>query len=109
MRAIIKYLAIVVLLFVCGEVTAQQMKERGLVRKGNREFKREQFEKSVDSYQRALQHDTTCFEAKYDLASALYRTERYDKAYHFVEETKPVEVVEEVEDAPTKNEKGEQR
>ena len=80
MRAIIKYLAIVVLLFVCGEVSAQQMKERGLVRRGNREFKREHFEKSVDSYQRALQHDSTCFEAKYDLASALYRTERYDKA-----------------------------
>ncbi|MBQ3026076.1 MAG: tetratricopeptide repeat protein [Alistipes sp.] len=56
------------------------MKERGLVRKGNRQFKREQFEKSVDSYQRALQHDSTSFEAKYDLASALYRTERYDKA-----------------------------
>ena len=73
-------MAIVVLLLVCGEVSAQQMRERGLVRKGNREFKREQFEKSVDSYQRALQHDTTCFEAKYDLASALYRTERYDKA-----------------------------
>ena len=80
MRAIVKYLAIVAMLFVCGEVSAQQMRERGLVRSGNRQFKREQFEKSVDSYQRALQHDSTCFEAKYDLASALYRTERYDKA-----------------------------
>ncbi len=79
MRAI-RYVAIVVLLLVCGEVSAQQMKERGLVRQGNRQFKREQFEKSVDSYQRALQHDSTSFEAKYDLASALYRTERYDKA-----------------------------
>ncbi len=29
----------------------------------------------------------------------------YDKAYHFVEETKPVEVVEEPEDEPTKNKK----
>ena len=29
----------------------------------------------------------------------------YYKAYHFVEETKPVEVVEEAEDEPTKNEK----
>ena len=73
-------MAIIVVLFVCGEVSAQQMKERGLVRSGNREFKREHFEKSVDSYQRALQYDSTCFEAKYDLASALYRTERYDKA-----------------------------
>ena len=80
MRAVTKYMVVALLLLVCGEVSAQQMRERGLVRKGNREFKREQFEKSVDSYQRALQHDSTCFEAKYDLASALYRTERYDKA-----------------------------
>ena len=81
MRGTIKYFVVVLLtLFVCGEVSAQQMKERGLVRKGNRQFKREQFEKSVDSYQRALQHDSTSFEAKYDLASALYRTERYEKA-----------------------------
>ena len=33
----------------------------------------------------------------------------YDRAYHFVEETKPVEVVEEEEDEPTKNEKEGQR
>jgi tetratricopeptide (TPR) repeat protein len=63
-----------------GEASAQKMKERSLVRQGNRQFKREHFEKSVDSYQRALQHDSTSFEAKYDLASALYRTERYEKA-----------------------------
>ena len=80
MRALVRYVAAALLLLVCGEVSAQQMKERGLVRSGNREFKREQFEKSVDSYQRALQHDSTCFEAKYDLASAFYRTERYEKA-----------------------------
>ena len=81
MRSVAKYIVVALLtLFVGGEVSAQQMKERGLVRKGNRQFKREQFEKSVDSYQRALQHDSTSFEAKYDLASALYRTERYEKA-----------------------------
>ena len=80
MRVVGKYIVIALLLLVCGKVSAQQMRERGLVRKGNRQFKREQFEKSVDSYQRALQHDSTSFEAKYDLASALYRTERYDKA-----------------------------
>lgn len=81
MRGIAKYIVVaLLLLLVCGEVLAQQMKERGLVRSGNRQFKREQFEKSVDSYQRALQYDSTSFEAKYDLASALYRTERYEKA-----------------------------
>ena len=80
MRGVVKYIVVAFLMLVYGEVSAQLMKERGLVRKGNREFKREHFEKSVDSYQRALQHDSTSFEAKYDLASALYRTERYDKA-----------------------------
>ena len=80
MRAIVKYMALVVALLLCGEVSAQQMRERGLVRRGNREFKHEKFEKSVDSYQEALKHDPNSFEAKYDLASALYRTERYDKA-----------------------------
>ena len=80
MRAVAKYMALVVALLLCSEVSAQKMKERGLVRQGNREFKREKFEKSVDSYQEALKHDPNSFEAKYDLASALYRTERYEKA-----------------------------
>ena len=80
MRGVVKYVIVALLMLICGEVSAQQMRERGLVRKGNREFKREKFEKSVDSYQEALKHDPNCFEAKYDLASALYRTERYDKA-----------------------------
>ena len=80
MRGVVRYVVVVLLMLICGEVSAQQMRERGLVRKGNREFKREKFEKSVDSYQEALKHDPNCFEAKYDLASALYRTERYDKA-----------------------------
>ena len=80
MRAIVCYVALVVGLLLGSEASAQQMKERGLVRRGNREFKREKFEKSVDSYQEALKHDPNSFEAKYDLASALYRTERYEKA-----------------------------
>ena len=80
MRAIAKYIVLVVALLLCSELSAQQMKERGLVRRGNREFRREKFEKSVDSYQEALKHDPNSFEAKYDLASALYRTERYEKA-----------------------------
>ena len=80
MRGFIKYIVLALLLCSLGEASAQKMKERSLVRQGNRQFKREHFEKSVDSYQRALQHDSTSFEAKYDLASALYRTERYEKA-----------------------------
>ncbi|MBE6173990.1 MAG: tetratricopeptide repeat protein [Rikenellaceae bacterium] len=75
-----RYIVVAILLVAVGEATAQRMPERGLVRRGNRQFKREHFEKSTDLYQRALQHDSTSFEAKYDLASAMYRTERYDSA-----------------------------
>ena len=62
------------------DVCAQQMPERSLVRRGNRSYDREKYEKSVDLYGRALEADPANFEAKYDLASALFRTERYDKA-----------------------------
>lgn len=81
MIKVTKYLVLVALLLICaGEVSAQQMKERGWVRKGNRQYKRENFDGSIESYKRALQYDPNSFEAKYDLASALYRAKRFDKA-----------------------------
>lgn len=62
------------------EAAAQKMPERRLVRKGNRQFGREQYDKSIDSYTRALEADPTSFEAAYDLANAMFRAERYDTA-----------------------------
>lgn len=59
---------------------AQNLPERGLVRKGNRQFGRERYERSVDSYTRALEAAPGCFEAGYNLSNALFRSERYDKA-----------------------------
>ena len=43
------------------------MPERRLVRKGNRQFKKENFDRSVDLYMRALGADSTSFEAGYNL------------------------------------------
>lgn len=62
------------------DALAQSMPERGLVRKGNRQFARERYDRSADSYRQALEHDSTSFEARYDLASAMIRTERYAEA-----------------------------
>lgn len=59
-------------LFVVDAV-AQRMPERGLVRKGNRLFAKERYEHSSNAYREALQHDSTSFEARYDLANALIR------------------------------------
>lgn len=62
------------------EVAAQKMPERRLVRKGNRQFGRERYDKSIESYTRALEAAPTSFEAAYDLANAMFRAERYDTA-----------------------------
>lgn len=62
------------------EAAAQKMPERRLVRKGNRQFGRERYDKSIDSYTRALEAAPTSFEAAYDLANAMFRAERYDTA-----------------------------
>lgn len=80
MRSVAKYIVVSLLLLACGEVSAQQMKERGWVRRGNRQYAKDKIERSIESYQEALRHDPSSFEAKYDLASALYRAERYEKA-----------------------------
>ena len=80
MRSVVRYIVAALLLLACGEASAQQMKERGWVRRGNRQYAKDKIERSIESYQEALRHDPSSFEAKYDLASALYRAERYEKA-----------------------------
>lgn len=61
------------LLVVCGEVAAQQMPERRIVRKGNRQYERGDYDKSIDSYSRALQHAPNNFEAKFNTGNVQYR------------------------------------
>ena len=65
-------LCVVMSLFVV-DASAQRMPERGLVRKGNRLFAKERYEHSSNAYREALMHDSTSFEARYDLANALIR------------------------------------
>ena len=59
---------------------AQRMPERGLVRKGNRQYARGNFERSIERYTQALQKDSLSFEATYNLGNALYRAERFEGA-----------------------------
>ena len=75
-----RLLYILIFTLAASSVAAQQMPERHLVRKGNRQFKKEHFDRSVDLYTRALAADSTSFEAGYNLSNALFRSERYDKA-----------------------------
>ena len=72
--------AVVITLLVIPSVTAQRMPERRFVRKGNRQYERGNFERSIERYMQALQKDSTSFEALYDLGNALFRAERAEAA-----------------------------
>lgn len=82
MSKYIKYIVLscVVMVTCLTDSYAQNMPERGLVRKGNRQFSNQRYEQSADSYQQALVYDSTSFAAKYNLGNAMFRTERYDRA-----------------------------
>ncbi|WP_288540558.1 tetratricopeptide repeat protein [uncultured Alistipes sp.] len=59
---------------------AQQMPERSLVRKGNRQYAKGNYEESIRRYEQALEAVPGQFEATYDLGNALYKAERFDRA-----------------------------
>lgn len=63
---------LIALLSVVG-ASAQKMPERALVRKGNRLFDKERYAQSADAYQHALNHDSTSFEARYNLGNTMLR------------------------------------
>lgn len=83
MRRYISIFLTVVLLSVTA--LCQRMPERGLVRRGNRQFAKEHYERSVELYNKALNYSPSQFEASFDLASALFRLKRYDKAQQILE------------------------
>lgn len=84
MSRTIKICAAIAGLLLCGGmmsgVQAQKMPERSLVRKGNRQFARGNFQNSIERYTQALQKDSLSFEARYDLGNAMFRAERFEGA-----------------------------
>ncbi|MDE7129315.1 MAG: tetratricopeptide repeat protein, partial [Alistipes sp.] len=52
---------------------AQYLPERREVRKGNRQFDRQNYKNSIDRYINALDADSTCYEALYNLGNAYYQ------------------------------------
>lgn len=75
-----KFLYICLFLFACAGASAQQMPERGQVRKGNRLYNKGEYKESMERYGRALALDPQSFEATYNLGNALYKSEMYDKS-----------------------------
>ena len=67
-------------LFAAAGVQAQRLPERALVRKGNRQYNKGEYEASIGRYEEALKAAPGQFEATYNLGNALYKAERFDRA-----------------------------
>ena len=75
-----KILYIVLVLAAALPAAAQKYPERSLVRKGNRAFAKERYDRAVDRYKTAVERTPGSWEATYNLGNALYRTEQFDAA-----------------------------
>lgn len=60
-------------MFGLSDAVAQYLPERRAVRKGNRQFDRQNYKNSIDRYISALDADSTCYEALYNLGNAYYQ------------------------------------
>ncbi|MFI3279931.1 MAG: tetratricopeptide repeat protein [Rikenellaceae bacterium] len=72
-------LTIVVTLFTLS-LSAQELPERSLVRKGNRAYNKNEFKKAIESYDKAYSVAPESFEVLYNYANALHKDEQYAKA-----------------------------
>jgi len=80
MRKYLIFIVTVLTVFAQQEASAQRYPERRQVRKGNRAYEREDYGRSIERYTRAAELAPESFEAQYNLANALFRTQAYDKA-----------------------------
>ncbi len=72
-------LTIVVTLFTL-TLSAQELPERGLVRKGNRAYNKNEFKTAIESYDKAYSVAPESFDVLYNYANALHKDEQYAKA-----------------------------
>ena len=61
-------------------LSAQQFSDRKDVRRGNRDFKKENYKEAEIDYRKALVKDSTSFAANYNLGNALYRMNDFQQA-----------------------------
>lgn len=75
-----KFLYICLFLFAATAASAQNLPERSEVRKGNRQYNKGAYDKSIERYEKALQATPGSYEAIYNLGNGLYKSERYDQS-----------------------------
>lgn len=74
-----KRILTIVILYAVG-LTASAQASRHRLREGNRDYNKQRYEQAEVNYRKALEHDSTDFRGQYNLASDLYRQEKYSEA-----------------------------
>ena len=82
------YIAVLFLAVALSDAYAQVDKRE--VRKGNRDFRKENYKEAELEYFRALAKDSLSFAANYNMANTLYRQESYDQAKKYLDKLKEV-------------------
>ena len=75
-----KFKNILLLIAILISVSAWGQVDKKEVRRGNRDFRKDNYEAAFQDYLRAVEKDTSSIAANYNMASALYRMEQYDQA-----------------------------
>jgi Ca-activated chloride channel family protein len=89
MRKFFEYIILASMLLLASLSAAAQT-DRREVRAGNRQFRKENFQKAEISYRKALVKDSSSFAATYNLANSLYRQDNFDEAGKTLEKAKDV-------------------
>ena len=80
-----RFVYIFIFLMTVGLADVSAQIDKRDVRRGNRDFKKENFKEAELDYFRALVKDSLSFAANYNMANALYRQENYDQALKHLE------------------------
>ena len=80
-----RLLYIFIFLVAFGLTDASAQVDKREVRRGNRDFRKENFKEAELEYFRALAKDSLSFAANYNMANTLYRQENYDQALKHLE------------------------
>ena len=81
---------ILFLLSVVALTDASAQVDKREVRRGNRDFRKENYKEAELQYFRALAKDSLSFAANYNMANTLYRQENYDQALKHLERLEEV-------------------
>ncbi len=75
-----KLFIITLLAFIGFNVSAQNLPERGVVRKGNRLFNKENYDAAIEKYSEALTFSPNSFDINFNLSNAQHKAQQFDKA-----------------------------